>query len=154
MVETSFDSWSATLTPHRSLGRRGFIILMAVVIGLNVAVSLYFYVQGAWPIIGFMGLDVALLYWAFNRNYADARVAERIEINDRDLVLRRRSARKPETVQRFMRRWVRVELLEDRERELIGPLYLRFKGKRTEIGSFLSPRERLSLARALRAALA
>jgi uncharacterized membrane protein len=48
---------------------------------------------------------------------------------------------------------VRVELEEDRERELIGPLYLRFRGKRTEIASFLGAQERLAFAQALKAAL-
>lgn len=154
MAESGTNIWSATLTPNRSLGRRGFLVLMGIVIALNAGVSAWFYVQGAWPIVGFMGLDVLLLWWAFSRSYADARVAERIEIREHDLVLRRRSARKPETEQRFVRRWVRVELDEDRERELVGSLYLRFKGERTEIGSFLSPAERKTLARALRTALA
>lgn len=153
MQETTVTTWSATLTPNRSLGRGGFILLMAIVVALNAGVSLYFYVQGAWPIVGFMGMDVALIWWAFRRNYADARVAERLEINSHDLVLRRRSARHPETELRFVRRWVRVELDEDAERELVGSLYLRFKGERTEIGAFLAPAERRKLASALHRAL-
>jgi uncharacterized membrane protein len=154
MTQQQAAIWSATLTPNRSLGRRGFLLLMTVVVTLNAAVGLYFYVQGAWPIIGFMGLDVALLWWAFSRSYADARIAERLEITAHELVLRRRDVTKRETEQRFVRRWVRVELDEDSERELVGSLYLRFKGERTEIGNFLSPAERKTLAGALRSALA
>ena len=60
---------------------------------------------------------------------------------------------KPPEEQRFARRWVQVDLEEDRERELVGPLYLRFDGKRTEIASFLGAQERLSFANALKAAL-
>jgi uncharacterized membrane protein len=154
MTEAQATIWSATLTPNRSLGRRGFVVLMIVVAALNAGASFFFYVQGAWPIVGFMGLDVALLYWAFSRNYADARIAERVEITEHELVLRRRQMKRPETERRFVRRWVRVELDEDRERELVGSLYLRFKGERTEIGKFLSPAERKTLAGALRKALA
>lgn len=153
MDDGSRKTWAATLTPHRSLSRRGFHLLMAVVGGINLFGALYFYVQGAWPIVGFMGLDVALVYWAFKRNYADARVAERIEITAHDVVVRRREAKRAETEKHFVRRWVRVELKEDRERELIGPLYLWFKGERTEIGAFLPPHERKDFARALQAAL-
>ena len=145
--------WAATLTPHRSLSRRGFYVLMSVVTAINLAVSIYFYVEGAWPIIGFMGLDVVLIYWAFARNYADAAVAERIEIDTHEVVLRRRKAKRPEVEKRFVRRWLRVELKEDRERELIGPLYLWFKGEATEIGAFLPPHERKDFAKALQAAL-
>lgn len=153
MDEAQRKTWAATLTPHRSLSRRGFHILMAIIAGLNLTAGLFFYVRGAWPIVGFMGLDVALVYWAFSRNYADANIAERIEITEHDVVLRRRQAKRPESEKRFVRRWVRVELKEDKERELIGPLYLWFKGERTEVGAFLPPHERRDFAKALQAAL-
>jgi uncharacterized membrane protein len=153
MDDTKPKTWRATLTPHRSLSRQGFLILMTVIVGLNLTVGMFFYVIGAWPVVGFMGLDVALIWWAFRANFADARRAEHIEITSDELVLRRFAEDRPTHEQRFARRWVRVELEEDRERELIGPLYLRFGGKRTEIASFLGAQERLSLANALKTAL-
>jgi uncharacterized membrane protein len=153
MDDTKPKTWRAILTPHRSLSREGFLILMTVIIGLNLTVGMFFYVIGAWPVVGFMGLDVALIWWAFRANFADARRAEHIEITAEELVLRRLAEDRPDQEQRFARRWVRVELEEDRERELVGPLYLRFGGKRTEIASFLGAQERLSLANALKAAL-
>ena len=153
MDDTKPKTWRATLTPHRSLSPKGFVILMSVIVGLNLTVGMFFYVIGAWPVVGFMGLDVALIWWAFRANFADARRAEHIEITADELVLRRLAEDRPAQEQRFARRWVRVELEEDRERELIGPLYLRFGGKRTEIASFLGAQERLSFANALKAAL-
>ena len=69
----------------------------------------------------------------------------RSKLRPHELVLRRLAEREPAQEQRFARRWVRVELEEDRERELVGPLYLRFGGKRTEIASFLGAQERLPL---------
>jgi uncharacterized membrane protein len=153
MDDTKPKTWRATLTPHRSLSREGFLILMTVIVGLNLTVGMFFYVIGAWPVVGFMGLDVALIWWAFRANFADARRAEHIEITAEELVLRRLAEERPVQEQRFARRGVRVELEEDRERELIGPLYLRFGGKRTEIASFLGAQERLSFANALKAAL-
>jgi uncharacterized membrane protein len=153
MDKTNPKTWRATLTPHRSLSPKGFVILMSVIAGFNFAYGLFFYLIGAWPVVGFMGLDVALIWFAFRANFADARRAEHIEITSHELVLRRLAERRPAQEQRFARRWVRVELEEDRERELIGPLYLRFRGKRTEIASFLGAQERLAFARALKAAL-
>ena len=153
MDDTKPKTWRAILTPHRSLSREGFLILMTVIVGLNLTGGMFFYVIGAWPVVGFMGLDVALIWWAFRANFADARRAEHIEITSDELVFRRLAEDRPVQEQRFARRWVRVELDEDRERELIGPLYLRFGGKRTEIASFLGAQERLSFANALKAAL-
>ncbi len=153
MDKTNPKIWRATLKPHRSLSREGFVILMSVVVGFNFAGGIFFYVIGAWPVVGFMGLDVALIWLAFRANFAAGRRAERIEITAHELVLERIAERRSPQVTRFMRHWVRVELEEDRERELIGPLYLRFRGKRTEIASFLGAHERLAFAKALKAAL-
>ncbi len=153
MDQPSAKTWRATLTPHRSLSRQGFIILMAVIAGFNLAGGLFFFAIGAWPIMGFMGLDVALVWFAFRRNFADGRRAERIEITTHELVLERLSEKHPPQEQRFVRRWVQVELMEDKNRELVGALYLRFQGKRTEIASFLSAEERVAFAKALQAAL-
>lgn len=153
MDDSKPKTWRATLTPHRSLSPQGFVILMSVIAGFNLIVGLFFYVIGAWPVVGFMGLDVALIWWAFRANFADARRAEHIEITSDEVVLRRLAEDRPVQEQRFARQWVRVELEEDRERELVGPLYLRFGGKRTEIASFLGAQERLSFANALKAAL-
>lgn len=146
--------WRAVLRPHRSLSKRGFAMVMLVIAAVNFAGGAMFYLAGAWPVTGFMGLDVALLWWAFNRNFADARRSERIEISETEVVLERLD--KSQQVQRltFVRAWVRVELDEDTERELVGELYLRSRGRSIPIGRFLGPAERKSLAKDLRIALA
>jgi uncharacterized membrane protein len=61
---------------------------------------------------------------------------------------------RPLTERRFPRPWVRVDLEEDPERELIGSLALVYAGRRTEFASFLAPDDRKSLADALKAAVA
>lgn len=146
--------WQATLTPHRSLDRRGFLILMGLVILVNLVVAGMFVALGAWPIAGFAGLDVLLVWWAFRVNFADARKLERISITEHELVLDRESEKKPPEQQRFVRRWVRVELEEDQDRELIGSLLLVSGRTRVAIGEFLAPEERKTLAAALKSALA
>ena len=83
MDDTKPKTWRAILTPHRSLSPKGFVILMSVIAGFNFIGGLFFYAIGAWPVVGFMGLDVALIWWAFRANFADARRAEHIEITCR-----------------------------------------------------------------------
>lgn len=145
--------FSAIITPHRSLSLNGFRWLMLVLVAVSILVGLGFILVGAWPVFGFFGLDVALLYWAFRRNYRDAEISEQVEITDSSLVVRKQLPRQPPREWRLIPYWVRVELVEDEELETCGPLWLVSHGKRLEIGSFLSPDERRDLAGALRRAL-
>jgi uncharacterized membrane protein len=147
------QNFSAVLTPHRSLTREGFIAIMALIAGVNFIAGTAFFLAGAWPVTGFAGLDVLLVWWAFRRNFADGRQAERIELTPHELVLQRKIGSAVPQEMRFLRRQLWVELEEDRERELIGGLYLRSGVQRTEIGRFLPPGERKSFAEALRQAL-
>lgn len=154
MEDRNNKLWQATLTPHRSLTRGGYFLLMGLVVLVNLVVAVMFMALGAWPIAGFAGLDVLLVWWAFKVNFADARKLERLSITEHELVLDRESERHPPQQQRFVRRWVKVELQEDRERELIGSLLLVSGQTRVAVGEFLAPEERKTLAEALKAALA
>ena len=147
-------TWRATLTPHRSLTRQGFLIVMGLVVGINLVVGGVFMAMGAWPVTGFAGLDVLLIWWAFRANFADARQMERITISEQEVVFESLSEQREPVQHHFVRRWVRVELEEDRDRELIGHLSLISGTKRVVVGSFLSPDERKTLAAALRSAVA
>ena len=147
-------AWQATLTPHRSLTRQGFLAVMLMVVAVNFVVGGLFVALGAWPVAGFAGLDILIIWWAFRANFADARQMERISITDHELILDKVRKDKAEEQQRFVRRWVRVELEEDRERELIGRLLLVSGGRRVPVGEFLAPEERKTLAVALKSALA
>jgi uncharacterized membrane protein len=152
MERSNPNCWRATLTPHRSLSRQGVVAVMAAVVTINLAGAIVFALIGAWPVTGFIGLDVALVWWAFRANFAAARQAERIEITEHELVVKHLAEGRSHRERRFIRQWVRVELEEDRE--LIGRLFLASHGLRTEIGRFLAPAERRELAQELKSALA
>lgn len=154
MDESNSKVWQATLTPHRSLTRKGFLVLMGLVIAVNLIVGGMFVALGAWPVGGFAGLDVLLVWWAFRTNFADARQVERISITEHELIFDRLRENQAPEQQRFVRRWVRVELEEDRERELIGRLLLISGRTRLTVGEFLAPEERRTLADALKSQLA
>jgi uncharacterized membrane protein len=146
--------WQAVLMPHRSLSKQGFLMVMSLVVVVNLLIGGWFFAIGAWPVAGFAGLDVLLLWWALKANFADARRMERISITDHELVLDQLRANQVPLQQRFVRRWVNVVLEEDTERELIGRLILVSGSMRISVGEFLAPEERKSLAHALRSALA
>ena len=72
--------FSAILTPHRSLGGAGFLVLMLAVIIVSFASGLFFFLIGAWPVMGFLGLDVLLIYWAFRISYRTADAFEEVTV--------------------------------------------------------------------------
>ena len=83
--------FAATLTPHRSLGAFGFSILIGI-FGLTCFLAgVMFLLLGAWPVVGFLGLDVLILWLAFKLNYRAARACEQISVS-RDRLLIRNSA--------------------------------------------------------------
>ena len=61
--------FSARVTPHRSLNRTGFTVLMAFIGVVSFVAGIAFCLMGAWPVLGFFGLDVLVIYWAFRVNF-------------------------------------------------------------------------------------
>ena len=154
MNGTSFaDPFRAVLTPHRWFSRRGLLLLWALVASIDLVTGTVFFIKGAWPVPIFLLWSVVLLWLALRANSTSGDVSEIIELTRRELVLQRLSKGHARSEQRFPRSWIRVELEEDNQRELIGRLLLRSHGLFAEVGSFLSPQERKSFAFALRSAL-
>jgi uncharacterized membrane protein len=137
------------LYPHRSLSRRGFALLMGCIAAVSFAAGIGFLLIGAWPVFGFFGLDVVLIWWALKRNFRDGKAKETITINNHDVSLTRHRPGKQDVELDFVRSWTRVELETDEKRDLIGRLFLVSRGAKIEIGSFLSPDDRKSLCSTL-----
>src|SRR5690606_21323503 len=77
------------LRPHRSLSPLGFWVLMAVLAGFSFAGGIVFLIAGAWPVIGFLGVDVLLVYIAFKASYAGGRAYERVRLSPEALTVER-----------------------------------------------------------------
>ena len=145
--------FSALLTPHRSLNRTGFLLVMAFLSVISFAAGMLFLLMGAWPVLGFFGLDVLAIYWAFKINFRRARACEEIWVTPSELRLRRVNHRGHRTEWVLNPLWVRLETVAHEEFG-IERLYLVSRGRRVSIGSFLGPDEKASFANALRAGLA
>ena len=140
--------FDAMLTPHRSLAPRGFLLLMLAVGAVGFGAGLAFFVIGAWPVVGFLGLDVLLIYWAFRVNYRRARMHETLRLTRTDLTVRRVTARGEVSSWQFQPAWLQV-VMDDPPRPE-SQLLLRSHGNSLAIGAFLTPEERLDLALTLR----
>ncbi len=149
---TDAQIFAARLTPHRSLNPRQFHILLAAFCAIIFATGLPFVILGAWPVAGFMGLDVALVYFAFRASFRSARAYEDVRVTPLELTLAKVSARGARREWRFSPGFVR---LEKDEHEEYGVQRLAFvsKGRRVEVAGFLGPDAKADLARDLTRAL-
>ncbi len=146
------ELFSARLTPHRSLNRTGFLIVMAFVSVVSFAAGVAFLIMGAWPVFGFFGLDVLAIYWAFRVNFRRARTSEEIRVTPSQLHVRRVSHRGHVVEFSFNPLWVQLDRKTHAEFG-IERLYLVSRGRRVAIASFLGPEEKESFSKALVAAL-
>ena len=112
-----------------------------------------FLLMGAWPVFGFFGLDVLLLYWAFRLNYRHARAYEEVKVTPSALTLRKVSHRGRAREWVLNPLWVRLDKVVHEEFG-IERLSLVSRGKEVAIASFLGPEEKASFAKALGHALA
>ena len=144
--------FSAVVTPHRSLSHAGFLIVMATVGGISFVAGMAFLLLGAWPVFGFFGLDVLLIYWAFRANYRAAAAFEEVTVTASELRVRKVSHRGKASEWSFNPLWVRLDR-ESHDEFGIERLFLVSRGRRLPIASLLGPQEKESFALALSAAL-
>jgi len=141
----------AKLRPHCSLSPGGFRVLMAVVVLAFSGIGSAFYALGAWPVVGFCGLEVLLIWWCFRLNFRHLERYETILLTPDALEIRRVDPKG--RVERIVLQpyWMTVRLEE--EPSGANRLLLRSHGRDVAVGGFLSPEERVDLKQALDAAL-
>ncbi len=144
--------FAATITPHRSLGSTGFLVLMLCIGGVSFISGMVFLLLGAWPVFGFLGLDVLLVYWAFRANFRAARAYEEVTVTASELKVRKVCHRGSVREWTLNPVWVQLDRIVHEEFG-IERLFLVSRGRRLSIAAFLGPDEKASFARALAAAL-
>lgn len=148
-AEVWFD---AVLHPHRSLPPAGFLVLMILLSGVSFVTGVAFLMLGAWPVFGFFGLDVLLVYVAFRINYRSGRIYETVTLTESELEINRIDPSGTTKRWTFQPYWLRIHL--DDPPGYDSELTISSHGRSLVIGSFLGPDEKLDLARALAAAVA
>lgn len=143
----------ARLTAHRSLGHKGFVILMAAAAGAWLCAGAVFLAYGAWPVVAFFGLDVALLYLAFQLNYRAARAREEVSISRTRLDISKISPTGSTETHSFNPSWTRFAV--SRHAQIgITAMAVECGARRVLIGGLLNPPDRDSFADAFAGALA
>lgn len=143
--------FDAVLTPHRSLGPRGRFWLLAGVGAASSAFGILFWALGAWPVFGFLGLDVLILGLCLRASARAGEACETIRLDRETLVVHHVTARGTGHRLELQPTWLRVEVEEHPSGDC--RVVLSSHGAAVVVGSFLSPDERRDLAAALQRAL-
>ena len=139
------------LTPYRSLSQPGFLVLMGAIGFISFVTGVVFAMLGAWPVLGFFGLDVVLIWFAFRRNYRSGRQLEIIEIEDGKLTLTHVDVRGRSRSTALTAAWVDVRLRRGGDGRTA--IALASHGVEHAFGGFLTDEEKVELAPVLREAL-
>lgn len=144
--------YAVTLAPHRSLSPRGFLLVMGTIAVVSFGSGALFVAMGAWPVFGFFGLDVLVLYLAFRSSFRSARAREYIRVTASAIEVREVSARGRASVVRLNPFWTRIARRDDDE---LGTLDLALVcgPRQVPVGRCLGPMEKGRLASELTAAL-
>lgn len=143
----------ALLMPHRSLGRTGFAILIGALLFGWIVTGAFFLSVGAWPVFGFLGLDVLAIYVAFRLNYRAGRVREEVTLSRTSLDIRKVAPSGKSEEHRFNPFWARFSVTRHEEIGITNMAVVA-RDKSVGVGSFLNPDDRESFATAFGRALA
>ncbi len=146
--EILFD---AVLRPNQSLSNKGLLLVLGLVTLLFLTGGAFFFLAGAWPVTGFLCIDLVLLFFALRVSRRSGFLTEKIQLRPSTLTVSRCSPSGDQTAWSFQPHWLKVEYNHERERD--SQIILSSKGERLNIGSFLSSKERAEFVSVLRAAL-
>ena len=144
--------FAAKLTPHRSLGRKGFRVVIVFAAVLATIPGIIVFSRGAWPIVGFLGLDIALIWWAMSASQRDGKRYEEVTLWPDQLEIKQVDGVGKETLSRFNPYFVKLVVDRDFNERTVG-LHLRTRDRDVVLGQFLNQDEKSSFAKAFGTAL-
>ena len=147
-AQVSGPSVSWRLRRNCSVTPAQLLLVYLMLCGLSLSIGVFFWWHGAPLVIGFTGLELVVVGWAFVVYARHATDGEWISLQGTCLVVERETAGRRERAE-FERQWVRVEPKAG-EHSLIE---LSGRGRSVQVGRFVRPELRQVLAGEIRRAL-
>ena len=144
--------FAATLTPHRSLTRRGYRYVIALACILASIPGIVFFSLGAWPVVGFLGLDVLAIGWALAASMRSGKQYEVVTLWPDELEVKQVAANGKTELVRFNPSLVKLVIDRDFNERTTG-LHLRTRDADLIIGAFMNPDDKASFAKVFGSAL-
>ena len=136
--------------PNRSLDVRGRRVVLAALGITTLGVASFAALVGAWPVMPFAGVEVALVFLAFHIVAAHDKDFEHLEIGAHEVSVESRDAASFTRLTANLA-WARVVMDERGESCTLG---LAYAGRMVPLGRLMSDEGRRDLARRLRGRIA
>ena len=125
--------------------------ILALTGAICVLVGVLFALVGAPPVLGFMGLEIVLLFGAYRFCVRNTKMAEHLILSNRNLIFYRVDRDGNISITNLEPRWLNVELYK--VKGIASCVILTSKGRAHNVGTFLAPSEQIHLSAALNQAL-
>ena len=136
--------------PSQSLGKTGFRVLMLVFMLPAFLIGIYFSFRGAWPVAGFLGLELLLIYLAFKISFISNKVFEHITLDEKILKICYHKQNKVVRTINLEPTWLKVQINNNPRPDRLA---LTSHGKVNIIGKYLSKEERAIVAEKIKNSL-
>lgn len=151
MNDTSTVYLDAELRPNASLSDPAFLIVICLVGLFSFAAGILYLTVGAWPVMGFFGLDALAIWYAFRLSFRAQEQVTYVRVDESHVRLWHMQRGKPDKRADVPTAFVRVALDEPVTHNSF--LTLQYGNRAWVIGRFLTLKKRKALAAELRAAI-
>ena len=151
MINKNNKLYEISLYPYRSLNKTGFFILMFSLGLISFVAGIIFMLKGAWPVFGFFGLDVLLVYIFFKINFRSGKKKEILILTKNQLIIEFYNSKKISKTYYLDAHWLQIRL--SKLKNEMSKLKISSKNKSIIIGSFLRYQEKIDVVKSLKKAL-
>ena len=151
MINKNNKLYEISLYPYRSLNKTGFFLLMLALGLISFTAGVIFMLKGAWPVFGFFGLDVLLVYIFFKINFRSGKKKEIIILTENQLIIEFYNEKKISKTHYLDANWLKINLTKFKNE--ISKLKISSKNKSVIVGSFLRYKEKKNIVKSLKTAL-
>ena len=138
------DIFYKRLSPQNSLTSAGAKILLLGFSGCGLFISVGFILSGAWPVFGFMVVDIVLLCFALRLIFKKASFAQEITITNQSIKVKFFNGKTCWKTVSFNPYWTMVDFSIFRNQKSI--LVFRSRGQFMEIAEFMGLKDKRRLA--------
>ena len=151
MINKNNKLYEISLYPYRSLNKTGFFILMFSFGFVSFVAGIIFMIKGAWPVFGFFGLDVLLVYIFFKINFRSGKKKEVLILTKNKLIVEFYDSKKISKTYYLNANWLQIHL--SKLKNEMSKLKISSNGKSVIVGAFLRHQEKMAILRSLKKVL-